>query len=318
MSKKRTKQYLMLLMVIGLVSIAAGNSGTFASFNAEVTNAGNTFATGSLFLHDTTGGQTCTSESASGNLNDGTNGDTCHTIFSVSDNGHAQYADLTLQNAGSIDASGIKVALGSACANGKVYESNTTLSAAASVADTTITVHPLTLGLNSGAWLYLDDGAGNHEEVQVTNGPYAVGATSIDLASGLVNAYTASAPTTNVESSPQFSGGADLCAGLDFNITETDSSFTTTTQDDTGTAGALGCAYGPANLGSDGCDFSNSSPDTLATVSTTATPLTLQTTPFGAGESRYFVLGIKPDSSFGNAYQDEKATFDLVWHIDQA
>lgn len=319
MSKKRTKQYLMLLMVIGLVSVAAGSSGTFASFSAQVTNQGNTFATGSLFLHDTTGGTTCTSESASNNLNNGSNGDTCHTIFSISATGHAQYADLTLANAGSIDASGIKFALGSACADAKVYETNTTLAADATAGSTQITVvTPMTLAVNSGGWLYLSDGT-NHEEVQVTGGPYGLNPVSgiIHLATPLAHSYAHATPTS-VESSPQFSNGADLCAGLDFNVTETDSGFTTTTQNDTGTTGALGCAYGTATGGSDGCVFDSNAGDTLATVPTSLTALTLHTSPFAHGTSRYFLLGIKPNSSFGNAYQDEKATFDLVWHVDQA
>jgi predicted ribosomally synthesized peptide with SipW-like signal peptide len=310
-------------MVVGLVSIAAGGGGTFASFSAETTNAGNTFATGSLLLHDTTGGTTCTSESASTNLNNGLNGDTCHTIFSVNaTDSHAHYAQLTLQNAGSLDASDIKFALASACTNAKVYESNTTLAGDATAGDTSITVAtPMAIGINSGAWLYLSDGT-NHEEVQVTGGPYGLNPAggTIALATPLVNSYAAATPT-NVESSPQFSGGADLCGGLDFNITETDSGFTTTTQNDTGTTGALGCAYGTATGGTDGCLFDNTSGDTLATLPTGSlnqTALTLNASPFGSGESRYFLLGIKPDSSFGNAYQDEKATFDLVWHIDQA
>src|SRR5947209_4962893 len=101
MSKKRIKQYLMLLSVIGLVAIASGGSGTFASFSAEVTNGGNYFATGSLFLHNTSGGTTCTSESSSTNLNNGTNGDTCATLFTVSlTDQNPQYATLTLANAG--------------------------------------------------------------------------------------------------------------------------------------------------------------------------------------------------------------------------
>ena len=63
MSKKRVKQYLTILSVIGLVSIASG-SGTFASFSAQTTNTGNTFSAGTLFLHDTANGTTtCTSES---------------------------------------------------------------------------------------------------------------------------------------------------------------------------------------------------------------------------------------------------------------
>lgn len=328
MSKKRTKQYLMLLMVIGLVSIAAGGGGgTFATFNAQVTNAGNYFATGSLFLHDTTSGTTCTSESATGNVNpgDGSNGDTCSSIFTVdATDAHAQYAQLTLKNAGSLDASDLKYALVNACSTAKVYESNTTLAADANAGDTSITVTtPLAIGIPANGWIRLDDGT-NSEEVQVSNS--AVGLTpsggTINLASPLANSYLAATPT-NVESSPQFAGGGDLCAGLDFNITETDSSFTTTAQNDTGTTGALGCAYGTATGGNDGCLFDNNAGDTLATLPTYGvlgaglTTVNLATTPIAAGSSRYFLLGIKPDASFGNAYQDEKATFDLVWHIDQ-
>jgi hypothetical protein len=105
MSKKRFKQYLMLLTVVGLVAIAAGGSGTFATFNAEVTNAGNTFASGTLFLHDNGGSTTCKSESSSDNLST-TN---CDTLFTAGDlTGGAQTADLTLTNAGTINASDIK------------------------------------------------------------------------------------------------------------------------------------------------------------------------------------------------------------------
>ena len=66
MSKKRFKQYLMLLTVIGLVAVAAGGgSGTFASFTAETTNAGNTFATGTIVLSNTVNtGTACLSTGA--------------------------------------------------------------------------------------------------------------------------------------------------------------------------------------------------------------------------------------------------------------
>lgn len=116
MSKKRIKQYLMLLTVVGLVAIAAGGgSGTFATFNAEVTNANNVFAAGTLFLHDNGGVTTCTSESASDNLS--TNN--CDVLFSfgatTANNFSAgpQTADLTLSNAGTIPASDIKFKVGS-------------------------------------------------------------------------------------------------------------------------------------------------------------------------------------------------------------
>lgn len=112
MSKKRTKQYLMLLTVVGLVAIAAGGgSGTFASFSAEVTNPGNTFASGTLFLHNTKGATTCTSESNNLNVNPGTGvgGDSCAVLFNnVSLQGGDATADLALNNAGTVNATDVK------------------------------------------------------------------------------------------------------------------------------------------------------------------------------------------------------------------
>lgn len=81
MSRKRTKQYLMLLMVIGLVSIAAGGGGTFASFSAETANNGNEFATGSLILNNNGGHNTCTSAVDSTNHN--SSGTGCDTLFNI-------------------------------------------------------------------------------------------------------------------------------------------------------------------------------------------------------------------------------------------
>ena len=49
MSRKRVKQYLMLLTVIGLIAVAANGAGTFASFSAQTTNAGNTLRATSRF-----------------------------------------------------------------------------------------------------------------------------------------------------------------------------------------------------------------------------------------------------------------------------
>ena len=113
MSKKRAKQYLMLLTVIGLVAVASGGgSGTFASFSAQVTNPGNTFASGTLFLHNTANSTTCTSESGTLNVNPGTGvgGDACDILFNNIDlqSGSDTTADLALNNAGSLSATDLK------------------------------------------------------------------------------------------------------------------------------------------------------------------------------------------------------------------
>ena len=102
MSKKRVKQYLMLLTVIGLVSIASG-SGTFASFSAQTTNAGNTFAAGTLFLHDTAnGGTVCTSESQTTGPNFNIDPAGCGILFTANLSQGAATAHLALMNNGSL------------------------------------------------------------------------------------------------------------------------------------------------------------------------------------------------------------------------
>lgn len=121
MSRKRLKQYLLLLMAIGVIAIAlGGGSGTFAGFDAQVSNPGNTFLTGTLFLHDqANGGTTCSSESAQSatfnyNPGDGTNGNSCALLFNGADlSGGSVTAHLALNDAGTIDASDLKFSVDS-------------------------------------------------------------------------------------------------------------------------------------------------------------------------------------------------------------
>ncbi len=103
-----SKTYLKWLIVAGLLAVIGGGAGTFATFNAEVTNSGNTFANGTLFLHATpNGGTTCTSESDT--INNAGN-DTCTLLFNAAalTNGVTSTATLDLHNAGTINASDIK------------------------------------------------------------------------------------------------------------------------------------------------------------------------------------------------------------------
>jgi predicted ribosomally synthesized peptide with SipW-like signal peptide len=110
MSRKRIKQYLLLLTAVGLIAVAASGAGTFASFSAETTNSGNTFATGTLFLHDTHGTTTCKSEDDSGNaISTG-----CDQIFdgiAIANGTVTKSTPLTLENDGTIDATDIKFGL---------------------------------------------------------------------------------------------------------------------------------------------------------------------------------------------------------------
>jgi predicted ribosomally synthesized peptide with SipW-like signal peptide len=101
---KKTKRYLMLLAAVGLIAVAAGGSGTFATFNAEVTNTGNTFASGTLFLHDTpNGGTVCKSED---DLTNNTNS-SCTWLFNADLSAGSQTARLALNNPGTISGTGL-------------------------------------------------------------------------------------------------------------------------------------------------------------------------------------------------------------------
>jgi predicted ribosomally synthesized peptide with SipW-like signal peptide len=104
------------LVVIGAAALIGG--GTFASFNAETKNPGNTFATGTLVLSNTkAGGSACLSTGA-GTSTDTNVNSSCDTLFAltVRKPGDAGTANLTVKNEGSIDASALKV-FSSACAN---------------------------------------------------------------------------------------------------------------------------------------------------------------------------------------------------------
>lgn len=114
MGRKRIKQYLMLLLVIGVIAVVASGNGTFASFSAQVTNPGNTFASGTLFLHNTPkGGTTCASESGPNNVITGTGsdgGNVCQALFPSIDlaTSGPWTAQLALNNAGTIPSSDLK------------------------------------------------------------------------------------------------------------------------------------------------------------------------------------------------------------------
>jgi hypothetical protein len=101
------------------VSVASG-SGTFASFTAETTNAGNTFATGTIVLSNAvTSGTTCLSTNG-GTTDVNANSVGCNTLFNalVKKPGDSSTADqLTLWNKGSINAASLTLTVPS-CTTG--------------------------------------------------------------------------------------------------------------------------------------------------------------------------------------------------------
>lgn len=310
---KKTKRYLMLLVAVGLIAVAAGGSGTFASFNAETSNTGNTFASGTLLLHNNGGTTTCTSEADSGNLNvtSPTGCDTLFTYPSITP-GTLYTANLKLSNAGTLDASGIKFALGSTgCVEAKPTIATNGAALTSGVAPATITLTNLNQALLDRTQIQLHEGAST--QTYTVSGDYSAGASVVvTLVSPAVANFSY---TTAATVSLAAFGTPTLCSNLQVYIQEKDGGFVTDAK----------CVYGLASNGT----TCNSTPAgfPLSGIGTNvaSNPLALASGASGntlfqltAKKSRYFVIGILAPSSLTNANQNDQVTFDLKWHIDQA
>lgn len=397
----KTKKYLMLLAAIGLIATAAGGMGTFASFNAEVTNSGNSFATGTLILNDSGGTNTCTSAGDLSGPN--SNSTDCDTLFKLSkftfgqttlstatlgtvdganavitvaaisgaaiykgdtltisqgansdalpvkvgalvggtsltvdasglthsytngativDRNDTYLANLTLTNAGSIDASGIK------------FQNTTSCAATYTTGHTTLNMGTVVLGASSGTTLTFSTlpvaafKAG--DAVVVSQSGHANTFIAASNSTATTVAVTAAQPwnfaytTAAVVSGPEFNGASpqNLCNSLTFSITETTSAFSPSF------ASAVGCSYGSTTspVATNSCDLGAS--PSLTSLPSTLTALQLGTAAgtgnsgqlLSAGGSRYFLLAVHyGGASFNNTFQNTEATsVNLRWHIDQ-
>ena len=306
---KNTKRFLMLIGLIGVIAVAtSAGSGTFAGFNAEVANTGNYFETGTLFLHDNGGTNTCTSESDANNTN--TTGTGCDILFAVPSivAGNTYTAHLTLTNAGSLNAQDIKFDVPTACADAKPSFGTVGTALTATTTYTSITIANLTQTLTDGTQILLSE-SGHTQTWTVSGGPYAPGASvAVTVASQAANfSYTTAATVAYA------AFGTALCGQLQLTIQETtDNTF--------GTNVASTCAYPASAVAT--CSFPSTA---LSSVPASLTALTLgsgtggnTTTQLTAGKSRYFVVSIQAPASLANNAQNDKASFSLLWHIDQA
>jgi predicted ribosomally synthesized peptide with SipW-like signal peptide len=308
----KTKRYLVLLAAVGLIAAGLGGTGTFATFNAETSNNGNYFATGTLLLHDFGGTNTCTSEFDNLNNTNTASPTGCDILFHIPalTPGSTYPASLTLTNAGTLNAQDIKFALGAACQDAP--PTLATLTTGFNATDDITVLHLSNLGQT------LVD----HTQITVK-----VGATTETFT---VLTTTAAGPTVNVpvvevpSASQTFASGAKviltafgsgtLCSDLQFNIIETQGDHTTPLGCAYGTLQTGSCTFDPAiTLGGIGTNQSNvvAPSNTLALASGTGNLNALD-----AGKSRYFVLNVKAPASLANANMNDQVLFDLHWHID--
>ena len=105
-------------MTFGTLGVAAAvaGGGSFATFNAQTTNPGNTFATGTLVMSNKVNAGTACLSTAGGSTD--TNANNCDAAFnlSVKKPGDSGTANITLKNEGSLDAAALSL-FSSACTN---------------------------------------------------------------------------------------------------------------------------------------------------------------------------------------------------------
>lgn len=246
--------------------------------------------------------------------------DTTTTVTDITSN--TQYAKLTLTNAGTLDASGISFKVpGSPSGCVSAYNEGT---ASLTGANLSGSVSSLSFTSLTGGGFAVGDpvvvSSGGHSQTFIAASPGAsAGDHSVAVVAQTANyAYPAGATV----SGPEFGGGGDLCSQMNLSIVETDSSF------DHGSPAAEGCAFGSSTGVSAGLGCNIASGTALSTdLHTTSSDLTLKAdagdnntgTNLAHGGSRYFLIAINtPLASLDNTFQNRKATFDLLWHIDQA
>jgi predicted ribosomally synthesized peptide with SipW-like signal peptide len=281
----------MLFAALGVVAIAlGGGTGTFASFNAEVTNGGNYFATGTLFLHQQEqAGDICRSEDGTGN----SNSFECGALLTADQLGPGSdpaTIKVAMTNGGSIDASTFNLA--ATCTGDRpVIAQAATYTTVAANAQTTLTLSGLNQALVAGTDLLV----GGHT-FQVVTG-VASGATSVDVK----NTGASTSGTGPLDVQVDVFGGDDFCSqDVDFTIQRT--------TDDTYDSGTATCVYPATN-----CTTTPGTLGDFVTNEATAGSLSGLT----AGQTKYYLVTLSLNPSVDNAAQNAEAKFDLDWTIAQ-
>lgn len=338
------RKLLLAMFMVALTGSAFG-AGTFASFSASTTNAGSTFATGTLVLSDKKGGSanTCystgTTNNGVGTGNTDTNANTtCEALFSVTaakpgDPASTQTVDI--KNEGSVDAASLKVygypqpagcaptdgagsfhGSGDPCdviqayiqAPGSVckYGKN----ASGVVNGTSAITFPLNITGSNGTFNLTVDGTAHDTLVIPTNAAYT--ATTLTTA---INALISAWATANVGSdnilyiSSNAATGVGATSNVTFNATTPSNNAATAlgmTNNTTHSASATACAFDAVH--------------TLKHFNTTYTNSTNGISLPGltaGGAATTYTVGVQFPTAAGNSYQGRIATFGFTWTAAQ-
>jgi hypothetical protein len=327
---KHLRPLLLGLMVIGAVFSLAGNGGTFASFSAQTTNAGSTFATGSLVLSNQLGSATACL-SSSGSLNNNAGCSALLTGANLEPGSPLQTASLTISNGGALnastlDASSFSLFAAGPCADTQVTNLTFNPSAGNPLCNAAVMSVQET-GAAPWCWFGLGSGTTTCNSTTGTGTSHLDADTTHTLAA-FTSAYT---------------GGTDTGRALPV-ATTTAGSATLTSAAGQFTAADLGRAVSGSGIplsttilgvdSSTSVTLSSAATATAAAVSVTLSgshqldlrPVTAGTGPnnsmpaLAASTSRTFTISLylpNPTGSNQNALQALKSTFGLTWHIDQ-
>lgn len=210
MSLRDLKGLLLLLMAIGAAAYFGGGA-TFASFNAETTNAGNTVASGTLTLSDqVNSGTACLSATAAPENNVNPSCAAALTLTNLAPGVFGGISLVTVQNTGSINAS--KLSLFAPLVNATL---STALTTGGPI--TSLPVTPLEGTVTSGDSIVLT--FGTHTQAFTASGAGAIGgATAIPVGSLTPNfAYPA-----NPSNAPSTPGTVVTDTSSDTNANNTD------------------------------------------------------------------------------------------------
>jgi predicted ribosomally synthesized peptide with SipW-like signal peptide len=295
----------MLLAALGVIAVAlGGGSGTFASFNAQVNNNGNVFATGTLLLHqgNNANSNICTSETdTSGNVT--ANCGFLIDLTNAKPGSPVQTAQISLANAGSINSSDLQLAI--TCTQKTPTIAQLATGATLSDGDTAnLALTGLTQTLVAGT------------TIAVGTDKYYVTDTTTAANEGSVPVKAVGATTAQTGDVSIVAFGEDLCSNdLQLTVQEDNQNWGTGEQ----------CVY-PAAAGacSTGDVFSNFGTWSGNTGSADLTSDLWAsgeggTAPLNAGATRYFEVSVSLPNSVANqnALQNSEADFDLSWTIDQ-
>jgi hypothetical protein len=343
-------------LAVLLVSLAgsAFGAGTFATFNASTTNAGSTFASGTLVLKNTIAATTCfsngTTSSGAGASTDANANATCNAAFTVATRkpGDESTVNMTLVNDGSLTAaSGLKTYGTGTCANGITAEAyhgtgNMCEQLMLKIEDSAGGAGACKWGGGSSKTLYgtVAGGAVNYlttgTVIGPTNDQFTLTINSTPYAATITNgtySYSTggvSGTNTTLAGALQAAltaAGAPAVAGVGpdgvvYMAAAAPGDLTTTIANTGGdtTLASLGMTTNSTTAGNAAtCTYDPAHSVmsyTKAFPSSAATTLTLVSS-FANAASKTYTLGLKLDTNATNNIQGKSATFGMTWSAVQ-